>query len=232
MTEGNTGPSTSRPIVIYGASRLGRLMYSYLTSEGTISVAGFTVDREFLANSNGAEPPLHAFEDVERHWPPDTHDMFVALGYRRMRDRAVMFARARAKGYRLINHVSARAIVADDLCLGENNVIMPGVQIEPGVRIGDNNLFWSQTLVCHEVVIGNHNYFSARCLIAGGTSVGDLCFFGNGCITINDLAIGDETQALPGSVLYRRTRPYTKYMGSPAQAVGSHEADGIIIERG
>ena len=232
MTEGRAGPSASRPVVIYGASRLGRLMYSYFISEGTTPVAGFTADQEFLSDSNGSAVPLIAFEDVEQHWPPDSHDMFVAVGYRRMRDRTLLFTRAKAKGYRLFNHVSPRAIVANDLCLGENNVIMPGVQIEPGARIGDNNLFWSQTLVCHEVVIGNHNYFSARCLIAGGTTVGDLCFFGNGSITINDLMVCNETQVLPGSVLYRRTRPYTKYMGSPAQAVGDHEAEGIVIERG
>lgn len=85
--------------------------------------------------------------------------MFIAIGYKEMRNRKVLYDIAKDKGYELANYISSKAIIYDNLEVGENNVIMGNVQIEPFVKIGNNNIFWSDTLICHDTRIKDHNFF-------------------------------------------------------------------------
>ena len=52
------------------------------------------------------------FEDIEQRYPPDSHDMFVAISFKGVNKlREAKVAEAEAKGYALTSHVSPRASV-------------------------------------------------------------------------------------------------------------------------
>ena len=223
---------TKRNLVIYGAGDLAKLMLSYFSFDSGYQVIAFCVDRQRLQDDSFCNLPLVAFEDIDCVYSPSAFDMFVAIGYSRMRDRRLMFDRAKAKGYTLANYVSGRALCWPDAVLGENNVLMPLVHVEPFVRLGNNNLFWSDTLVAHGVAVGNHNYFGAKCVLGGHSAVDDECFVANGAVLINSVHLQNETHVLPGSVIYQDTEAHYKYLGNPARAIGYHEKTGILIRRG
>jgi sugar O-acyltransferase (sialic acid O-acetyltransferase NeuD family) len=220
-------------VVIYGAGPFAMLVRRYLEMEGLAQVVAYSADRAYLKDDAPFDGlPVRPFEEIEGSHPPSHIGMFVAIGYKAMRARKLMFDRAKTKGYRLINVISRRAISYPDLEIGENNILMPEVVVEPLARIGHNNVFWSGTMVGHGVAVGDHNYFAARCILGGDSRVGDLCFLGNGAIAGNGLEIQSETQVLPGSVLSESTQAATKYIGNPARAIGTHADTGIVIARG
>ena len=218
-------------VIIYGIGPFAALMAGYFEEEGAGRVAGYTVDRPFLTVQSYLGLPVVEFESAESVWAPAKFDMFVAVGYKRMRNRQIMYEKAKKKGYALRNFISQRAILSHGVELGDNNTVMPGVHLEPNVKIGNNNIIWCDTLVGHEARVGNHNYVSGKCVIAGGCTMGDLCFSGNGVITIDSLILRDESHLIAGAVVMRDTDCGTKYIGNPAMAVGRHLDKGIVIER-
>jgi sugar O-acyltransferase (sialic acid O-acetyltransferase NeuD family) len=229
-------------VVIYGAGPFARVVRRYLEGEGegegagagAAKVTAYAADRASLTDRESTFDglPLCPFEDLAQRHPPERCGMFVAIGSKALRARKTMFEQAKAKGYRLINVISRHAIIYPDLDIGENNILMPQVLVEPLAEIGHNNILGTGTMVCHEARVGDHNYVSAACVIGGGSQVHDLCFFGNGAITINSLSIASETHAMPGAVFIQNTQASTKYLGSPARAIGTHGDTGIVIARG
>jgi sugar O-acyltransferase (sialic acid O-acetyltransferase NeuD family) len=219
-------------LVICGVGPFARLMHYYFSHDSAHRVVAFTADERYLSAPSFCGLPAVPFECIEKTYPPSLAELFVAIGYRRMRDRMRLFERARALNYVLASYVSSQAVRFPDLEIGQNNVAMPGVTFEPFARVGDHNVFWSGTLVCHDAVVGNGNYMGAKCLVGGNSVVRDGCFLGNGAILIDGVELAEETHILPGSTVLQSTRPFRKYHGNPAREVGSHEQDGIVIERG
>ncbi len=219
-------------LVIYSVGPFARLMRYYFDNDSEHRVVGFTADADYLDADEFCGLPAVPFDCVAETWSPERAQMFVAIGYRRMRNRARLFQRAKTAGYRLANYVSSRAIVYPDLQIGENNVVMAGVHVEPFVSVCDNNVFWSETLVCHGVRIGSGNSFGARCLRGGESTIAGGCFLGNGATLIDHVALAPETYILPGAVVLQNTREFRRYMGNPAREAGCHEEEGIVIERG
>ncbi len=221
-----------KKVIIYGIGNFARLIHSYLVYDQNKEVSAFTVDEVYMKDSTFLDLPVCKFEDVELNYPPSEYDMIVVIGYKKMRNRKVMFDKAKAKGYKLINLIHSKAIINNNFIIGENNIIMGNVNIEPFVKIENNNIIWSDTLLGHDLQVGSHNYIAAKCLIAGNSKVGDLCFFGNNISMIDGLLINDETYIISGSNLFANTEKYTKYMGSPAKIFGKqHEKTGIVIRR-
>jgi UDP-N-acetylbacillosamine N-acetyltransferase len=219
-------------LVIFGVGPLARLMQYYFEKDTDYEAVAFCVDREHLQEESFCGRPVVPFDEVGERYPADDHHMFVAIGYRRMRDRKRVYERAKAAGYRCASYGSPRAILHAPGDAGENNVFMDRVLMEPFASVGDNNLFWSGTLIGHECVIGSHNYVSANVIIGGQSEVADGCFLGNGAATINAIRLREETMLLPGALALRNSEPFTKYFGNPAKAIGTHREQGIVIERG
>lgn len=207
-------------------------MHFYFSENSPYQVVAFTVDKEFLEENSFCGKPVMAFEHIEVEYPPKLYKMFVAVGYKKMSARKLMFDKAKTKEYSLVNYISPQAIIHNDLQLGENNVIMTNVNIEPFSAIGDNNIIWSDTLLCHDLTLGNHNYFAPKCVISGNVTIENLCFFGSGVILIDHLTVANETYLRAGAVLFQNTQAFTQYAGNPAKIIGkTHEETGIIIQR-
>ena len=219
-------------LVICGVGPFAQLMHFYFRSDSEYRVVGFTADEKYLEGNAFCGVPAVPFDTVALRFPPECVRMFVAIGYRHMRDRRKLFERAKSLRYNLASYIAGGVVRYPDLRLGVNNVAMAGVIFEPFVQVGDNNVFWSGTLVCHEAKVGSHNYAAARCVIGGGCVVRDGCFMGNGSVLIDHVELADETHVAPASAVMRNTSEFRRYAGSPAREIGSHEEQGIVIERG
>lgn len=219
-------------ILIYGAGPFGELMRYYFCKDTDCEVLAFTVDKEYLPQAPSTDLPVFSFEEVIGKFPPSKHQIFVSIGYRRMRARKAVFETVKKAGYKCVNYISPAANVRHSISLGENNVLMDGVTVEPEVALGDNNVIWTDSLLCHNVTVGSHNFLSAKTLIGGDSKLKDLSFLGDGVTVINGVNINDETHLLPGSTLFQDTLPHRKYWGNPARDVGEHSKEGIIVERG
>jgi len=223
---------SNKKLVIYGSGSFAKLMHYYFSIDSQYEVVAFTVNNSFLIGNAYCGLPLVTFEKIEDVYPATDFLMFVAIGYKNMRNRKILFENAKNKGYKLVNYISSKAIIYPNLSIGENNVVMADVNIEPFVSVSKNNIFWSKTLICHDGCIGNHNYFAPNSIVSGNVIIEDLCFFGTKCSIIDNLTIRNESFLVAGSVLLKDTKPHTRYFGNPAKPFSkTHEDRGIVISR-
>ena len=215
-------------VIIYGIGPFSELMHYYLTNDSNYKVVAFCADETYIKEREFCGLPVVAFEDIENIYSPEKYKMLVAVGYSKMRNRKIMFDKAKSKNYALINYIHS-SVINHDVKLGENNIILAGCVIEPNVEIGNNNVIWSMTLLGHDCKIENHNYISAKCLIAGDIKLRNLCFIGNGTTMINGLLIKNETYLIAGTNLRKSTKEYGMYIGNPAKLFKYNEK-GIEIK--
>lgn len=215
-------------LVIYGIGPFAKLLHYYLTNDSDYEVVAFCADEAYIKEKEFCGLPIVAFEDVEDIYKPKEYKMLVAVGYSKMRNRKIMFEKAKAKNYVLVNYIHS-SVINHELKLGENNIILAGCVIEPNVEIENNNVIWSMTLLGHDCKIENHNYISAQCLIAGDTKIKNLCFIGNGTTMINRVVIENETYLVAGTNLRKNTKEYGMYMGNPAKFLKLNSS-GIVIK--
>lgn len=220
---------SSNKIVVYGAGPFAELMLYHFEQESEYQIVAFCLDQAYKTSDSFCNLPLLDFDDITEAYPPEHFQMFVAIGYKNMRNRKLLFNKAKQKGYQLVNFISPRAYTRNNLIIGENNVILSTCDIEPFARIGDNNVFWTGAIVGHHALVGNHNYISGGCGVGGYCTVGDMCFLGNNALMVNNIDIADETYMIAGTIILKNTESGYKYHGNPAKRIGYHGDTGIII---
>ncbi|MCK5889136.1 MAG: acetyltransferase [Methylococcales bacterium] len=219
----------SKKIIIYGAGPLAELMHYHFTEESEYEVVAFCLDEAFITQATLCDLPIVPFETIETTHPEKEYDMFVAIGYSYMRNRKLMFDKAKVKNYTLVNFISPAAGIRDNLIIGENNLIQARVEIEPFAKIGNNNIFWTNSILGHHFTIGDHNYIAGSCGFGGYCTMGNCCFMGNAAVTANTVVIADETYMVAGAVILRDTEVASRYHGNPSKLISRHPDTGIII---
>lgn len=209
----------AQPLVIIGAGTLARLAHYYATRELGRQVSCFVVDASRKEVDTCCDLPVLTWEQCIESHPPNTVTLYVAVGYREMRQRQLMFERAQQAGYALQNIVSTSAFVADTAVIGVNNFIMPGTVIEPGVCLGNNNVVWSNTTICHDTAIGDHNFFASNVTIGGEVTIGHRCFFGFSSTVVHQRQVGDDVLLAAQSLLLGDVESLGWYQGVPARRV-------------
>ena len=220
-----------KQLVIFGASTLARLAHYYATREMGLQVAGFVVDDAYLVGSEFLSLPLSGWSAFCASTDPNGVAVHVAIGYRSMRARKAAFESVHAAGYETITIRSRASYVADDVALGNNNFIMPGVVIESGAALASNNVVWSNTTICHDCVIGSHNFFAANTTLGGAVRVGEGNFLGFSSVVLQGCRIGSETLIGAQSLVRQDTRDLHQYQGTPAVAVRVIDRDrGVCVD--
>jgi UDP-N-acetylbacillosamine N-acetyltransferase len=204
-----------RPIILYGAGPFAQLV-RYRIEEIGWSVAAFAVDPEYVTHATVDGLPVVSTQSLASIKPPMQYDLVIAIGYRSMRARANCFIRATQWGYRMPSVISTAATIAANATLGANNLVFPGVVIEPFAAIGNHNVFWPGTVVCHHSRVGHFNYFSPGSIVAGNCMIGDECFLGTRASAIDGVHMPDGCHLLPGSILQQNAAAFGVYGGIPA----------------
>ncbi len=202
----------TRPLVIFGATSQARLAARYFDSDDNWKPVAFCADRDYLDVEEFCGLPVVAFEDVVELYPPDTHDLFVAIGYTDMnRLRARKFDEAKAMGYTLATYISPHCTWLSEHQPGENCFILEANTIQAGVRIGQD-----VTLVgCHvghDSTIEDHVFIASHAVISGFCRIKSLSFLGVNCTLRDDITIAEATLVGAGTVIMKDTEPEEVYL--------------------
>jgi len=216
-------------VVIFGIGHLASLLYYYLSNESIYDVVAFCVDKKYLNSKKFNDLPVYAFEDMKKYYNSSEIKIILALGYSCMRSRKNIYDRVINTGFELINYISSKAIVAENVKLGVNNIILAGSILEPNVEIGDNNIIWSSTTICHDVKIGNHNFIAAGTVVGGFTKIENLCFIGFSSTILQNIHILSESLIGAKTLQLKNTVECSKWLGSPSRLIGFHYQEGIKI---
>lgn len=209
----------SQPLIIFGTGTLARLAHYYAVREMGLEVKAFAVDVTRLNTDTCCDSLVVTWDECLEQYPPGTVSMYVAVGYREMRQREAVFDRVQSAGYFLQTIISKSAFVAKTVRMGQNNFIMPGVVIEPEVSMGANNVIWSNATICHDTIIGKHNFVASNVTIGGEVTVGDRCFLGFSSTVVQHCRLGDDVLLAAQSLLLEDADSLSRHQGIPAKKV-------------
>ena len=181
----------SKPLILFGVGELAEVAAYYFENDGSRSVVAFTIDSDHVKESKFAGRPVVPFESLSENFGPESHDLFVAVGYSQVNAlRQDKCAAARAKGYELPSYISSRANVADNASFGWNCFILEDNTIQPFVTIGNGVTLWSGNHVGHHATVGDFAFISSHVVISGGVTVGERTFIGVNATTNDHITIG------------------------------------------
>src|SRR5688572_19298177 len=164
-------------VVVFGTSQWAELAHFYLTHDSSHDVVAFSVDRDYLRTPEFKGLPVVAFEDLERHYPPNAFELFIPLSFKRMNHlRAEKYQDAKQRGYRLISYVSSKATTWPDFTCGENCFIFEDNTVQPFVTIGNNVVMWSGNHIGHHTVIKDHVMITSHVVVSGMCVIEEYCF--------------------------------------------------------
>lgn len=175
-----------KDLVIFGTGPIAELAAFYFREDAGRRVAAFTVDAAYCRQETWLDRPLVAFEEVERHCPPDAFDLFVAVSYTGLNKlRRARADAAETKGYALAHYVSSRATRFATFAPQPNQFILEDNTIQPFARLGRNVTLWSGNHIGHHSEIAEDVFIASHVVVSGGVTIGPRCFVGVN-VTIRD----------------------------------------------
>ena len=164
-------------LIIYGNGKISKIIYHFLKKQ--FKVIAFTVDSKFIKEKSIYKLPVIAFENIENFCDPNVNNLIIAIGYINMNSvREQKYFEAKQKGFNFINYIHPSVEIHDNFQIGENNVILDQVSIQPYSKIGNSNFIWSNAVLGHGTCIENTNWIASNATISGDTIIKSKCFIG------------------------------------------------------
>lgn len=180
-----------KPLILFGTGKIAQVILYFLRNHSQREVVACCVDRDYMPGAHWEDLPVVALDEVALRYPPQTHDMFVALGYQEMNAlRADKCAQARQLGYALPSYIHPDAGLPRDCAYGDNCFVMNQVLVHPCVTLGDNVFVWSGAMIGHHSAIGDNCWLTSCTNISGSVSAGQNCFFGVNSTIGNSVKLG------------------------------------------
>ena len=194
----------TRKLVLFGDSAFAEIAREYFDHDSPYEVVAFTVTSEYLREPVKDGLPVVPFERVAELYPPDEHDLHIALVYNQLnRPRMTFYAAAKALGYTLANYVSSRAFVWRNVTMGDNVFIFEDNTVQPFVTLGSNLVLWSGNHIGHHSTLRDHSFISSHVVISGFCDIGSSCFFGVNSTVGNNVTIGADCLVGSGALVVK-----------------------------
>ena len=203
----------NKKLIIVGQGETADIAYEYFTYDSDYEVVAFSVNREFISNSVHENLPVVAFEEIDRIYPPDSHEVYVAISYVKLnRVRKKLYDQCKKLGYTCASYISSRAFVWRNVEIGENVFIFENNVIQHKVKIGNNVILWSGNHIGHQTVIEDHVYIASHAVISGFCRIGSSSFVGVNTTFNDNVSIAEDT-----------------IVGSAALIVKSYSEKGLVL---
>lgn len=207
-----------KKLVIFGSGDIAQLAHFYFNTDSEYEVVAFTVDSDYIQEDHFCNLPVVPFENVMKHFSPESHDLFVALSYSKLNEvRKEKYLATKALGYHLANYISSHATVLNEGKIGDNCFIFENNTIQPYVSIGSNVTLWSGNHIGHHSVINDHTFIASHVVISGGVEIGEQCFIGVNATLRDHIIIGNKCVIGAGTLILSDAEPEGVYIGSATE---------------
>jgi len=137
-------------VVIFGTGDAAELAHYYFKKDSPHEVVAFVVDKPYIKSRRYKGLPVIDFSKIHQAYSPTKFKMFIAVGYVKINSvRRKKYMEAKKKKYSLVNYVSSKATVFENMDIGKNCFILENTIIQPFVKIGNNVTIWSGSHVGH-----------------------------------------------------------------------------------
>jgi sugar O-acyltransferase (sialic acid O-acetyltransferase NeuD family) len=191
-----------KKLVIVGDGEFAEIAYEYFTRDSIYEVVAFCVETEFLKKDSLFELPVMDFNEVENKFPPNEHEIFVAITFTKLnRVRARLYQAAKLKGYNIASYISSRAFVWHNVKIGENCFIFENNVVQYNAKIGNNVVLWSGNHIGHRAEIEDNCFISSHVVVSGYCKIGANSFIGVNSTFADNVTIGKDCLVGTASVI-------------------------------
>ncbi|MFQ1832913.1 hypothetical protein ACK36Q_02580 [Aeromonas veronii] len=218
-----------KDIVIFGYSSYTKSIISLCEKIERTNVLAICVDDSYLSQLpslfNGIQ--IVGFSEALCKYS-DAH-YALAIGYKNMRSRKVVYERLKKHNLEVATLVSPNSFISTEN-IGNGCIIFDGVVIEHDVCLHENVTIWSNATICHDVNIGAHCFIAASTTIGGFSQVGELSFIGFNSTLIDEVKVGKECLVGSCSLINTNINDYSKCYGIPARIIQSIDKEtGVFV---
>ena len=140
-------------------------------------------------------------------------DVFIAIGNAGVREMLM----ERFQGRRFPVLVHPRAVVAEDVILGEGTAVMAGAVINPGARLGRGVIVNTCSSVDHDCIVDDFVHVSVGAHLSGTVSVGKRTWIACGVCVRNNIRICADCMIGAGAAVVKDILEPGTYVGVPAR---------------
>ena len=195
-----------KKLIIIGNTSNARLAKYFFDTDSDKEVVAFSVNEKYIAEKTFEGIPVETFEDLEKKYPVNEYEAFVAVGYTNMNKiREKMYNECKAKGYVMANYISSRCSYLSQFPTGDNCFILEDNTIQPYVKIGNNVVLWSGNHIGHDVEIDDHNFITSHAVVSGFVKIRNNCFVGVNATIRDGVTIAPETLIAAGAIIMKDT---------------------------
>lgn len=210
----------SLPVVLYGASELGRdalsVFHALEGSGASREVLGFVDDGADKRGRSFLGVPVLGTGDWLEGKAGEV-EVLLTVGDPRVRRRIV--ERMAPRGHRWATIVHPSAVLTPWVEVGEGVLIMAGCSFTVEIRVGDHAVLNPGCTVAHDVRIGAYAYLSPGVNLAGRVVVEDGVYLGVGASVIPSRTVGAGAFVGAGAVVTRDVPPDRVAVGVPARSL-------------
>ncbi|MDD6482797.1 MAG: acetyltransferase [Lachnospiraceae bacterium] len=221
----------TKKLVIIGAGEFGEIAYEYFTYDSEYQVVAFAVESKYKDKEIMYGLPVIAFEEIQKEYPPEEYDVFVAITYVQLnRPRRRLYNRCKELGYHCASYISSRAFVWHNVQVGENTFIFENNTLQHFVTVGNNVVLWSGNHVGHRTVIEDDVWITSHDCISGFCRIGRGSFIGVNATLGDNVELAEDTVFGAGSLTVKNlVEKGCVYIGSPAKKLSktAYEQFGI-----
>ena len=208
-----------KKLVLIGAGEFAMIAYEYFTYDSEYEVVAFSVEKEYLTETSLYDLPIIAFEELEEHFSPATHEAFVAIPASQLnRVRSRLYHAVKEKGYQCATYISSHAFVWRNAKIGENSFIFEDNTIQPFVEIGNNVVLWSGNHIGHRSIIEDDCFLTSHVVVSGYCRIGRGSFLGVNSTFNDHVSVAENCIVASGSLVTKNLQtPAKVYYGAPAK---------------
>lgn len=181
-----------KDLLVFGNGNISKILSHYL--EKNFNIIAYVAFKKYVSSKKFNNKPLFAAETIDKKFSPKKYKFITTIGYLEMNGvRKKIYKFLKSKNYKFINYIDKNANVPNDIKIGENNILLDHVSINPKTFLGNGNIFWSNSVISHNVKMKDFNWVSSGSIISGETTVGSCNFFGSNSVVSNNSLIGNNT---------------------------------------
>lgn len=205
-------------VIIFGDGRTASVGHFYLTHDSVHEVVAFTVDGAYLKHKTLCGLPVVPFENVASIFPATDYAMSIQISFTAVNQlRAEKYLQAKAKGYRLVNYISSKAVTWPDLTLGDNCFILENTTIMPFASLGNNVYVGPNSVIGHHSKIDDHCFLAASATVLGNVTVEPYVFLGGNTTIRDGIKVARDGFIGAHTIIHTNTQEKGVYVGDRAK---------------
>lgn len=183
----------AKQVLIYGSREFSVIVRELAIACG-YHCAGLIDDIE---QGNGV---LGTFEEVRGSHPPGHHLVALAVGYKNLAARRLIYEKVKDAGYQLPSLIHPNADLHDSVIVGDGCLVMSGALIDINASLGPLSVIWPGVVISHDSKVGLNTFISPNATVCGFSKVGNHCFVGAGAIVTDHVIVPDNSFIRAGGV--------------------------------